>query len=427
MKLSESLSNGIKLITHQLPNTHCVTISISFLVGSLFENDATLGITHLIEHLFFRQFGDLSHKDLFMKTYALGAEITASTNYDCVSFNITVIPKHFREAFAIITKCLTEYHWCESLIDAEKKTVTNEIANKRFSFDNWIDSLYFENTPLSRPILGTVDTIETLTSKQINLWKDNYFCPENSCVTIIGNFSNEDYAHSISHLSGFKRFGNPSDNIICYPKNFANRNADNRYTIIDDESDLSDVVMFIDIPQSVNYETARLISSIIGEGYGSVLGLSLREHNSFTYDVYTKINCYSGFYRLTIAYTVANNTLLDSITCLFKELINFKHSSIDEQFNSNIAFYTDNQIMDYDNTQVLTNNYVLSDFIFKGQIISEPTECKEKYKSISVKDILCTFQKIFIAKNISFIVQTSTDEIKLVNHCESLINQIQDF
>ena len=424
MKKTEILSNGINLITHQLQNTHCVTISINFRVGSLFENDDTLGITHLIEHLFFRQFGDLSHKELFMKTYALGAEITASTNYNYVSFNITIIPKYFREAFAIITKCLTSFHWCESLIDAEKKTVINEIANKCNSFDNWVDSLYFENTPHSRPILGTVDTIEQLTSQQINLWKDNYFCPENSCVTIIGNFSNEDYAQSIFHLSGFKRFGNLSDNIICYPKNFANRNSDNRYTLIDDESDLSDVVMFIDIPQSIDFETARLMSSIIGEGYGSVLGLALREKNFFTYDVYTKINCYNGFYRLTIAYSVANKSILDSITCLFKELIDFKHSSIDEQFNSNIAFFTDNQIMDYDNTQVLTNDYVLSDFIFNGQIISEPTERKEKYRSISAKDILSTFQKVFIAKNISFIVQTSLDEIKLINHCESLINQM---
>ncbi|MBQ3463148.1 MAG: insulinase family protein, partial [Clostridia bacterium] len=48
MKKTEKLNNGITLISHKLNNTHCVTISVNFKIGSIYESSDNNGITHLI-------------------------------------------------------------------------------------------------------------------------------------------------------------------------------------------------------------------------------------------------------------------------------------------------------------------------------------------------------------------------------------------
>lgn len=65
MKKTEKLDNGINLITHKLSNTHCITISVNFKVGSIYEPAENNGITHLIEHLFFRQWDNLNQEKLY--------------------------------------------------------------------------------------------------------------------------------------------------------------------------------------------------------------------------------------------------------------------------------------------------------------------------------------------------------------------------
>lgn len=64
-KKSEILPNNICFITHQLEHLHNVSVSISFKAGSLYESKYNNGISHLVEHLFFRQLSDLSQESLY--------------------------------------------------------------------------------------------------------------------------------------------------------------------------------------------------------------------------------------------------------------------------------------------------------------------------------------------------------------------------
>ncbi|RGI76372.1 insulinase family protein [Ruminococcus bromii] len=71
------LKNGITFISQKLDNVHSVTISVNFKVGSLYEDQINNGITHLIEHLFFRQWDNLPQKQLYYEMQCMGA----GTNY----------------------------------------------------------------------------------------------------------------------------------------------------------------------------------------------------------------------------------------------------------------------------------------------------------------------------------------------------------
>ena len=121
MKIKKILNNGITLISHKLNNTHCVTISVNFKVGSIYESNDNNGITHLVEHLFFREWDTLGQEKLYYEMLAMGAEIIGKTYRDFVSFSITVVPEFFNNAFCLITKCLNRFSWDNQSIILEKK------------------------------------------------------------------------------------------------------------------------------------------------------------------------------------------------------------------------------------------------------------------------------------------------------------------
>ncbi len=408
-KTTEFLSNNICLITHKLQNIHSVNISISFKAGSLYENKKNNGISHLVEHLFFRQLSDLSQESLYLKMQRIGAEITGKTYCDYVTFSITVIQKHFVSAFDLMLKFFDDFKWSNSIISQEKEIVLRQIENKSYSYEQWVDSFYFKNTKYIFPIMGSEKNIKLLSANEINLWKREYFSPNNSCVVITGNFSKEDYIFAKNKLSSVVGFGKKQAPINEIPISFCNRNNNNYLNVVSTESELSEIVIIFDINNDFEYESIKLITSILGDGCGSKLSIAMREKNSLTDDVFTQLTSYCGFYRYTISYTVKNQNIFDSLLILFKTINEIKKNIAEEEYQSTIPFFTDNQLMDLDNCNKLNEEYVLSDFIL-NILPSEPIEKAEKYESISIKQLINIAKEIFVRKNLSFIIETSINK-----------------
>lgn len=48
------LSNGLKIITEEVPDVHSVSVTVLIGVGSVVENNKNNGISHFVEHLIFK-------------------------------------------------------------------------------------------------------------------------------------------------------------------------------------------------------------------------------------------------------------------------------------------------------------------------------------------------------------------------------------
>lgn len=425
MKKIEKLNNGITLICHKLKNTHCVTISVSFKVGSIYESNENNGITHLIEHLFFRKWNNLNQETLYFEMLSIGAEIIGKTYRDFVTFSITVVPEYFNIAFCLITKCLNRFLWDKNSIILEKKVVCKQIENNYQSFQDWIDSYYFSNTVFERSVMGNVDTIKRLTESEINNWKKKYFCSNNSCVTITGNYNDEDLKKHRINLSLIDNNGSSPEKISYIPKNFNQRDYSNRFNIINCDCSNTEIVVFFDICKENNYETVRLLSAILGEGCGSIISKVLREEKGLTDDVYTDLMCFNDFYRLSISYTVNNDDFFISMRYFIDCLKKCKNHLSNNEYNASIRFFTNNQLIDLDNPKKLNERYVLCDFVIPS-IVSEPFALKTEYENILCEDLHICSNQIFTTKNISFLVQTSCEVGKVKTYLESLVADLNE-
>lgn len=425
MKKTEKLNNGITLISHKLNNTHCVTISVNFKIGSIYESSDNNGITHLIEHLFFRKWDTLNQEKLYFEMMSMGAEIIGKTYHDFVSFSITVVPEFFNNAFCLITKCLNRFSWDNQSIILEKKVVCKQIENNYPSFQNWIDNHYFSNTAFERSIMGDIDIIQRLTDSEINDWKKAYFCCNNSCVTITGNYNDEDLEKCRINLSLIENIGNSPEKINYIPKFFNQRDYSNRFRIINCDYSNTDITVFFDINKENSYEIVRLLSAILGEGCGSILSRVLREENGLTDDVYTDLMCFNDFYRLSVSFTVKNDVFFVSMRYFFDCLKKCKKHVSDNDYNASVRFFTNNQLIDLDHPKMLNERYVLCDFVIPT-IVSEPSALKKEYENISREDLYICSNQIFATNNISFLIQTNCEFDKVKTYLERLVANLNE-
>ena len=62
------LSNGLTFIYYPISNAQSVEIGLYVKAGSRYETKSNNGITHLLEHMHFRQLGNMSQEEIYKQT-----------------------------------------------------------------------------------------------------------------------------------------------------------------------------------------------------------------------------------------------------------------------------------------------------------------------------------------------------------------------
>ena len=293
--LQMQLNNGIEILASRQPGLHSACIGLYFYAGVLYESRAKNGISHLLEHLFFRRLDDLSQEQLYYSMEAIGSTLRAKTYRNFVGFDIVFSPRYFQQASDIIFRILHTFQWNEDEINHEKAVVQKQISYKSTSFGEYVDSLYFKGTKFSMPIMGTEETVKNLSAESIHSYKNKFFNSRNACCVLTGSYTNEDYQYVLNVLDGIKTVSSSLPQCsIQIPVGFCARSQSSD-AILDTDDDVSDVSISFDIDSNrVSEYTPDLISSILGEGDGSRLSLALREDLALTDEIYSRIDVYQG-------------------------------------------------------------------------------------------------------------------------------------
>ena len=117
------LKNGLEVWVSRLPNTHSVTVDLFVRSGVAYETSDKLGITHLLEHLIFRELQGFSQRELYFFMESLGTTLKAVTYRDFLRFYLKVLPENAVNAMRIFKSILQTHSWSSDAFNAEKAVV----------------------------------------------------------------------------------------------------------------------------------------------------------------------------------------------------------------------------------------------------------------------------------------------------------------
>lgn len=423
MKEKIVLKNNVTVIHDCNPGLHTAAISVFFKCGSIFETLSNQGISHMTEHMFFRRLYDLPQDELYFRTELIGSFLHGKTSWDCVSFDMNCSPKYYKRAFEIISRTLYKFNWSESEFEKEKEVVKRQIDFKGFSLERFCDEKYLKHTKYEFPIMGTSESLEKLTVKKINLWKEKYFTCDNCCVVFTGNFSDNDLKYALRRLENIENKGESFSLPKLYPKNIFNRTSAEDIIFADD-SDVSDVFVYFDIDTKIfNINQCVLIMNMLCKGDGSRLIYLLRDKLGIAENIDSWLTLYSGFVRIAITYSVKGENLIKSLEEMFSEIENFKERITARDFQSTITYFTDNVAFEFDDPKGLGFNYGWQEFVLG---INYDLDEKVNYNKKLTPEILTKTAKALLKSSNMTVMATNNCRINRKCDLQNLISNIRN-
>jgi predicted Zn-dependent peptidase len=189
------LPGGLRVITEALPSVRSAALGIWAGVGSRDEGPQHAGATHYLEHLLFKGTSRRSALEISAAMDAVGGELNAFTAKEYTCYYARVLDADLPLAIDVLSDMVTGSLIEPKDVDAERGVILEEIAMNEDDPADLVHEAFsaqlFGDTPLGRPILGTVDSINEISRERIAEHYRARYTPDALVVAAAGNLSHE--------------------------------------------------------------------------------------------------------------------------------------------------------------------------------------------------------------------------------------------
>ncbi|WP_010530673.1 M16 family metallopeptidase [Lentibacillus jeotgali] len=200
--------NGLRIVLENIPSVRSVTIGIWVKTGSRNETKEINGISHFLEHMFFKGTSKRTAQDIAEAFDAIGGQVNAFTSKEYTCFYAKVMDTHKEKALEILADMFFNSSFDEVEMEREKKVVLEEIKMYEDTPDDIVHDILarasFGDHPLGYPILGTEKQLESLTPASLREYINERYTPENVVVSVAGNVDNSFIKTVDDYFGGFE-------------------------------------------------------------------------------------------------------------------------------------------------------------------------------------------------------------------------------
>lgn len=285
------LENGIPLVIECIRNVRSVALGIWVKIGSRFELPDKNGLSHFLEHMFFKGTKKRSARDLAIEIDQLGGDLNAFTSRETTTFYIKVLNQHLDKGIELLSDIFLHSTFPEEDIEKEKRVVKEEIKMVEDTPDDYINDLFYQdvwgNRGLGLSVLGKWETVKLFNRDDILGHIRKYYGTKDIVIACAGNFNPDNLLNSLNWVLGGLRRG--SEPKMGETPEF--KSGVNVY-----QKDLSEVHICLGVeglPQSSpDRYVLYVINAILGAGVSSRLFQEIREKRGLAYSIYSFIASY---------------------------------------------------------------------------------------------------------------------------------------
>ncbi len=283
------LSNGISVITEQMPGVESCSLGIWVNAGSRNETRSINGVSHFIEHLLFKGTKKRTALDISREIESVGGVLNAFTGREYTCFFAKILNKDLPRAADLLSDIFMNSKFDSKEMEKEKLVVLQEIKMVEDTPDDLIHDLYAErfwqDHPLGWSILGPAETIKSMDRAAVLAYFKDKYSPRNVFITAAGGLSHQKVLRLLKPMFGSLKSKGAREAVLT-PM------SEPGVKLV--KKDLEQVHMCLGVPVPPQSHPDRykiyLINTILGSGMSSRLFQEVREKRGLAYSVYTYLN-----------------------------------------------------------------------------------------------------------------------------------------
>ena len=183
-----TLDNGLTVVLAPREGSAVSTVDVWIGVGSAQEPPELNGIAHFFEHMIFR--GSTRFQDVDTVLEGWGGSSNAGTSFDYTHYYVSVPKQHAENSIDLVADILINGLFTEEHLNLERDVVLREGNQRNDNPDSYLFyqvwNAYYDQHPYGQPILGTEETVSSITRDDFLNWLDTYYVPNNMTVVVAG-------------------------------------------------------------------------------------------------------------------------------------------------------------------------------------------------------------------------------------------------
>ncbi|MFN2556692.1 MAG: M16 family metallopeptidase [Nitriliruptorales bacterium] len=288
------LPSGIRVVTETMASVRSTAIGFWIGVGSRDEEGSDQGASHFLEHLLFKGTEQRSAKQIAEEIDSVGGDLNAFTSKEYTCFYARVLDHDLPVAADVLADMVSSATISSTDVEQERHVVLEEI---NIHFDTPEDLVHsdfaqvlFDGHPLAREVLGTADSLASMSRPQVHDYYTRYYSPVNLTIAVAGNVSHgrvlelaESLVGDLGRPSGVRPQRTTPDNYAGGKVGIRSRPTEQAHVVLGTRGLRRD-----DERRFVLY----VLNTVLGAGMSSRLFQGIREERGLAYSTYSYHSSY---------------------------------------------------------------------------------------------------------------------------------------
>lgn len=324
------LKNGITVVYEKIDYVRSVSVGVFIKNGSCHEREDELGISHFIEHLFFKGTNKRTAKQIAVEMDSVGGILNAYTTKEYTCYHAKTLDTHFNLAADILSDMVLNSRLSDFDITLERNVVFEEIsmyedAPEELVHDMLLEAAWGKNEGIGAPTLGTHKTLESFDSQIVREYLKKMYTPENCVIAVAGNIM-PDMIKILEEKFGDWEKGNGENEF---------KKPTYRKEIIIKKKDIEQVHFCLGFEafkgdDDRNYPLLSL-NNIFGSSMSSELFQKIREERGLVYSVYSYLTNFVPCGALVVSASMHPKNLGEVLSIIYDEIKLIKNKSITKE------------------------------------------------------------------------------------------------
>src|SRR3989344_2582261 len=406
-----TLDNNLRLITVPMKNAKSVTVLILVGTGSKYETKDINGISHFLEHMFFKGTKKRPNTLKISETLdEIGGQYNAFTSKEVTGFWAKVDKRHTEVALDWISDMFLNSKFEGKEIEREKGVVIEELNmyldTPTVYVSELFEDLLYGDQPSGWRIVGEKENILAYNREKLIDYYKNHYSSDNTVVCVAGDINEKEVEEKIKgYFKDIEKTPAPS-------KLETKEEQSNPGSLFHDKK--TDQTHFcLGVRAYDMYDPRRyalsLISVILGGNMSSRLFISVRERNGLAYYIHTSVEVATDAGYLVTQAGIKNNSLEKAVELVLNEYRDIRDGKITEDDLQKAKDYIrGTTALSLDSSDAQASYYATQEVM--NQEVMTPEKKLEMFDKVSIDDIKKVAEDIFKSEKLNLSVIGNIEE-----------------
>ena len=326
---STVLDNGVRVLSEELDQFRSATVGIWVENGSRYETAPENGISHFLEHVFFKGTKRRSARKIAEEIEAVGGILNAFTGRELTCYYARVLGTDLSLALDVLGDVFCESTFPPEEIERERTVILSEIAESEDSPDQQaqqlFDSALWPGHALSRPICGTPETVSGMQRDDFLKFIAARYRADRIVVAAAGSVKHDLLVEWASRALGGLA-GVTDAPVLTVPRTATGLHVHQR--------ELEQVQMLLGVPGLSSLDERRfaafVLNTAFGEGMSSRLFQEVREKRGKAYSIYSFLDSTLNAGSLGVYAALGADAVGEVVGLVRDEMLSLRDKGLEE-------------------------------------------------------------------------------------------------